>query len=148
MGSGQQAAKLTRVAAMKELVADESFSEETRESAQKALDELAVAQIDREKRAAGVEQTKAEALLSEEESIAQLEAETKAEMMKWLASHRLARHAEAIAKVAGPDAAPSDLQFLTEDNIAEIGNAMTHIENMRLQAALQALSEETAASAE
>ena len=42
------------------------------------------------------------------------------------------------------DAAPSDLQFLTDDNIAEIGSAMTHIEKMRLQAALQALGEEAA----
>ena len=57
------------------------------------------------------------------------------------------------------DAAPSDLQYLTDENIAEIGmrcqllqprpasrfavpagTAMTHIEKMRLQAALQALS--------
>ena len=57
------------------------------------------------------------------------------------------------------DAGPSDLQYLTDENIAEIGmrcqllqprpasrfavpagSAMTHIEKMRLQAALQALS--------
>ena len=61
------------------------------------------------------------------------------------------------------DAAPSDLQYLTDENIAEIGaehqvvsvadscqidrrfavcagTAMTHIEKMRMQAALQALS--------
>ena len=57
------------------------------------------------------------------------------------------------------DAAPSDLQYLTDENIAEIGtrgqllqpspasrvavpagSAMTHIEKMRMQAALQALS--------
>ena len=61
------------------------------------------------------------------------------------------------------DAAPSDLQFLTEENIAEIGkrsspgmssaatvvtgaldsgSTMTHVERMRLQAALQALGGE------
>ena len=65
------------------------------------------------------------------------------------------------AKTCGArrDAAPSDLQYLTDENIAEIGmrcqllqprpasrfavpagSAMTHIEKMRLQAALQALS--------
>ena len=58
------------------------------------------------------------------------------------------------------DAAPSDMQFLTDDNVDEIGmrcrrlhlslascnallcgagKAMTHIEKMRLQAAMQAL---------
>ena len=64
------------------------------------------------------------------------------------------------------DAAPSDLQFLTEENIDEIGmkaihpgvplwldtgglsvgSAMTHVERMRLQAALQALGDETPAA--
>ena len=58
------------------------------------------------------------------------------------------------------DAAPSDMQFLTDENVAEIGmrcrrlpsssascnallcgagKAMTHIEKMRLQTAMQAL---------
>ena len=49
-----------------------------------------------------------------------------------------------IARVAGTDAAPSDLQFLTEEDMGEVGAAMTHIEKMRLQAALQALGEEAA----
>ena len=34
---------------------------------------------------------------------------------------------------------PDDLQYLTEENIEEIGSAMTHVEKMRLQAAVQAL---------
>ena len=33
---------------------------------------------------------------------------------------------------------PSDLQYLTDENIEEIGAALTHVEKMRLQAALQA----------
>ena len=37
------------------------------------------------------------------------------------------------------NAEPSDLQYLTEENIEEIGAALTHVERMRLQAALQAL---------
>ena len=60
------------------------------------------------------------------------------------------------------DAAPSDLQFLTEDNVEEIGtathhacrlccltrdfllgSAMTHVERMRLHEALQGLRDET-----
>ena len=32
---------------------------------------------------------------------------------------------------------PSDLQFLTDENIEELGSAMTHVEKMRLQAALR-----------
>ena len=35
------------------------------------------------------------------------------------------------------EAAPSDLRFLTEDDVAEIGSAMTQIEKKRLQAALR-----------
>ena len=61
--------------------------------------------------------------------------------------------------LAGRNVVPSDLQYLTDENIAEIGmrcqllqprpasrfavpagGEMTHIEKMRLQAALQALS--------
>ena len=34
---------------------------------------------------------------------------------------------------------PSDLQYLTDENIEEIGAVLTHVERMRLQAALQAL---------
>ena len=34
---------------------------------------------------------------------------------------------------------PSDLQYLTDENIEEIGSTMTHVEKMRMQAALQAL---------
>ena len=37
------------------------------------------------------------------------------------------------------DILPSDLQYLTDENIEEIGGAMTHVEKMRMQAALQAL---------
>ena len=34
---------------------------------------------------------------------------------------------------------PSDLQYLTDQDIEEIGATLTHVEMMRLQAALQAL---------
>ena len=45
-----------------------------------------------------------------------------------------------IARVClcGRDILPSDLQYLTDENIEEIGAALTHVERMRLQAALQA----------
>ena len=37
------------------------------------------------------------------------------------------------------DILPSDLQYLTDENIEEIGSTMTHVEKMRMQAALEAL---------
>ena len=40
--------------------------------------------------------------------------------------------------VYGRTVEPSDLQYLTDENIEEIGAALTHVEKMRLQAALQA----------
>ena len=52
------------------------------------------------------------------------------------------RHAETFTRVAGADAAPSDLQFLTEEDTAEIVDAMTNVEKMRLEAALEALRDE------
>ena len=41
--------------------------------------------------------------------------------------------------VHGRTVEPSDLQYLTDENIEEIGATLTHVERMRLQAALQAL---------
>ena len=40
------------------------------------------------------------------------------------------------------DAAPSDLHLLTEQDVEEIGSAMSNVEKMRLHAALRALREE------
>eukprot|EP01045_Picozoa_sp_COSAG04_P003609 COSAG04_NODE_148_length_22826_cov_11.360026_4_plen_2104_part_00 len=82
------------------------------------------------------------------------------DMMGWLGQHRLQQCAADMARIAGACAAtsfqcecwilphwcsacrtvlPSDLQYLTEENVEEIGAALTHVERMRLQAALQAL---------
>ena len=36
----------------------------------------------------------------------------------------------------------NELLFLTDDDIAEIGSGMTHIEKMRLEAALEGLRDE------
>ena len=43
-----------------------------------------------------------------------------------------------IARVAGANIVPSDLQYLTDENVEEIGGALTHVGRMRLQATLQA----------
>ena len=151
---------------MKDLAADESLSEEARDSARKALDVLVSsqlleieqaaalkklevdaqfaqrqAQVERKSKDASVQELEAEAqyirrqaeaeqMKAEAErlkaradieteaqgqrskdrsaAIIKLDAEADAEMTEWLGRHRLLRHAEAIARVAGPDAAPSD----------------------------------------
>ena len=73
------------------------------------------------------------------ERLQKLETEIEEEMMEWLDRHRLTRHAETVMTIAGVDAAPGDLQYLTDEDIAGIGSEMTRIEKMRLQAALQTL---------
>ena len=55
------------------------------------------------------------------ERLQKLEAGVEEEMLEWLERHRLSRHADAIAKAAGRDAAPADLLYLTEEDVAEIG---------------------------
>ena len=157
---------------MKELAADESLSEDARESAKKAFEVLLSSQLLDIEQTAALKKLESEAQFvnqqaqierSAEQDAAleklasethfkrkKLEAELEAgvdEMEEWLKRHRLARHAETIAGVAGlhvsvwplmfwwrstlnpcrvcRDAAPGDLQYLTEDNIAEIGTPPT-----------------------
>ena len=130
---------------MEEITANESLSEETRESAKGALEVLATSQIAQVKQQA--EQDAALRALESETQFLQAEATAtiKKEMAEWLGRHRLLRYAETIASVAGLDAAPSDLQFLTEEDEEQVGSAMTHVEKNRLAMALQALREEGAA---
>ena len=56
------------------------------------------------------------------------------------------RYVEVFMRVVGKDAASGDLLFLTEENVETIGEAMTHVEKMRLAAALQALREKDQAA--
>ena len=85
--------------------------------------------------------------------IAELEASAAAEglseeLTEWVKRHRLQKCAAAIARVAGDNILPSDLQYLTDENVDEIGSGLTHVEKMRLQAALQAVGEEDKAETE
>ena len=133
---------------MKGHAADESLSEETRESAQKALDVLVSSQaevikLESEQNAVlKKRELEAQFKLKQLEATKQLDVGIEAEMVEWLEQIRLLRHAETITRVAGADAAPSDLQFLTEEDTAEIVDAMTNVEKMRLEAALEALRDE------
>merc|ERR1712072_1497686 len=70
------------------------------------------------------------------------------EMKEWLRGHRLHDYAADVTRIAGENVVPSDLQYLTDENVEEIGGAMTHVEKMRFQAALQALREEGQAGTE
>ena len=70
------------------------------------------------------------------------------ELTEWLKRHRLQKCAADIARIAGADIAPSDLQYLTDENVEEIGRGLTQVGRMRLQAALQAVGEEDKAGTE
>ena len=71
---------------MKQRAVDDCLSEETRESAQQALNELVSAQIERDKRAA----QGAEAQFGVSEA-----------MLEWLAGHRLLHFSGTVTEVAG-----------------------------------------------
>ena len=43
------------------------------------------------------------------------------ELTGWVKRHRLQKCAAAIARVAGANILPSDLQYLTDENIEELG---------------------------
>lgn len=133
---------------VKELVEDDMLSDEIRESAKKALDVLASSKI-QSLEAQFVTQTslaqqdleiarQRQAMVAEKRS--EIEASATKEMTEWLAHHRLLRFVDVIARVAGPDSSPEDLQYLTESDVQEIGNEMTNIEKHRMQEALQALA--------
>ena len=62
--------------------------------------------------------------------------------------HRLQKCAADIGRIAGDNILPSDLQYLTDENVDEIGSGLTHVERMRLQAALRAVGEEDKAGTE
>ena len=86
---------------MRTFATDESLSEETRESAQRALDQLVSAQIEQAKR----EQERTSTLQALE---ADAEFETQKarsalgeEMAEWLGQNRLQHYRKAIIKVAG-----------------------------------------------
>ena len=122
---------------MKMLAADESLSEGTRESAQKALDDLVSTQIEAHSKQRLME---ANMLLQAPQGLSD-------EMVDWLDQHRLQKCAADLARVAGDRVLPGDLQYLTDENVEDIGSGLTHVEKMRLQAALQSLDEDQSVGA-
>ena len=86
----QQATEKSSEAAMKELATDDTLSEETRESAKQALDELAAAQIMKSKNVA-----------MKSKNVAHGGKTTALDMTKWLQGHRLLHYADEIIRVVG-----------------------------------------------
>ena len=85
---------------MKELAVDESLSEETRESAQKALDELVSAQIGQVSAHTEIKKLEDEAQLKRQ----RVEAKkmlVSDDMVEWLGQHRLQECAADLARIAG-----------------------------------------------
>lgn len=87
MAASKQAAAKDQAIAMKELATDESLGEEARELAKQTLNSMAEAQI-KEAQKQSSKQCIAAAMVSEE-------------MAKFLESHRLQHHADALMEVAG-----------------------------------------------
>ena len=157
---------------MKQLVVDESLSEEARESAKKAMEVLVSSQLFDIEQAAALKKVESEAqfelqkLKAEDAAAAETFDQTalvasqkddqedqetlaasKKEMKEWLRGHRLQNYAADVTRIAGECVAslpslsdldmnpcltgpcllagrnvvPSDLQYLTDENITEIG---------------------------
>eukprot|EP01046_Picozoa_sp_COSAG06_P034794 COSAG06_NODE_3677_length_5027_cov_3.492289_1_plen_237_part_00 len=96
----QQATEKSSGAAMKELAIDEALSEETRESAKQALDELVGAQIKSvalESKNSSLERDKKATL----RKLAIVNDVVSEDMTKWLQGLRLLHHADAVIRVIG-----------------------------------------------
>eukprot|EP01051_Picozoa_sp_SAG22_P014703 SAG22_NODE_1823_length_3509_cov_57.994721_4_plen_94_part_00 len=54
---------------------------------------------------------------------------------QWLQENRLGRHELKFLEVVGPESGPEDLALLDDEDIAELGSAMTNVEAKRFAAA-------------
>jgi hypothetical protein len=137
------------VEVLKNLVDDDSLSEETRQAAQGTLQEHLAAQFE----AAAAERQLGQ-LAAEQRYVSSFEAhlglegnpshnatavEARLQLHAWLGEQRLLRHLVNVVRVAGPDASIADLALLSEGNLEELTAAMTHVEAGRLKGAVQTL---------
>ena len=158
----QAAALKQRVGALKDLESEALFVDQQAQIENRKLEAAALAEVQKmEAEATKVEaeaQSKRKKLEAEAQAktllqIAELESSAAAEglseeLTEWQKRHRLQKCAAAIARVAGDNILPSDLQYLTDENVDEIGSGLTHVERMRLQAALRAVGVEDKAGTE
>ena len=57
--------------------------------------------------------------------------------MQWLQANRLHHHEQSILDVGGEHTSVEDLEFLNEDDLAEITAKMTRVEGLRFSKALE-----------
>jgi hypothetical protein len=150
--------QLHEVDSLKKLVDDASLTDEIRGAAQANLQDHLTIQFEASARER--KQTRRDAYLSDlvteqhyvssvqsllvtrdspEDSPSAEEVDARVKMLKWIVTARLRRHHANIVRIAGPDASPYDLTFLSEDNLEELSREMTHVENVRFTTALQDL---------
>ena len=107
---------IEQAAALKKLESDALFVDQQAQIENRKLEAAALAEVQKMELEAQAKRKKAAT-----ERLQKLEAGVEEEMLEWLERHRLSRHADAIARAAGRDAAPADLLYLTEEDVAEIG---------------------------
>ena len=112
----QAAALKKRAGTLKDLESEALFVDQQAQIENRKLEAAALAEVQKMELEAQAKRKKAAT-----ERLQKLEAGVEEEMLEWLERHRLSRHADAIAKAAGRDAAPADLLYLTEEDVAEIG---------------------------
>ena len=143
---------------MKEVIANESLSEETRQAAQEKLEGLIATQLLQSQMMADAIATEKQAEMQQQERntilrnvtaearfssqyVATLQ-QTRAPrqtLVEWLQSNRLMHHEQSILDIAGEHTSVEDLEYLNEDDLAEIAAKMTRIEGMRFSKALKKL---------
>ena len=151
----QTAALKKRAGALKDLESEALFADQQAQIENRRLEAAALAEATKVEAEAQSKRKKLEAEAQAKTllQIAELESSAAAEglseeLTEWLKRHRLQKCAADIARIAGADIAPSDLQYLTDENVEEIGRGLTQVGRMRLQAALQAVGEEGKAGTE
>ena len=150
--------------AMKEVIADETLSEETRQAAKETLETLVGTQLLQSKvvafaitaeRKAEAQQRERNVVLANVAADARFSnqyAATRKQAMAtfdtehesfvgWLRDNRLVHHEQSITDVAGTHTSLEDFGFLTEDDLTEISAKMTRVEGLRFAAAVSVLQE-------
>lgn len=143
---------------MKEVIADESLSEETRQAAQEKLEGLIATQLLQSQMMADAITTEKQAEVQQRErnvilrnvaaearfssqylATLQQSQAPRQTLVEWLQSNRLMHHEQSILDVAGEHTSVEDFEFLNEDDLAEITAKMTRVEGLRFSKAMKKL---------
>ena len=143
---------------MKEIIANESLSEETRQAAQEKLEGLIATQLlqsqmmadaikketqneaQQQERNVILRNVAAEARFSNQYLATLQQAQASRQtLVEWLQANRLMHHEQGILEIAGEHTSVEDLKFLNEDELAEITAKMTRVEGLRFSNGLKKL---------